>query len=167
MKARMNTQIASLGMKASSKLRRRSVDRGTSLLEMAFLVPMMLTLLIGVIELGRFSYFSILVANAARAGVQYGAQSLVTAADNAGMQAAAKNDGQNITGLTVTSTTHYCSCSGTPTVHVTCPATCTSPAHALVYVDVVASGTFTPIFHYPGMPTTFTVARDSSMRVAQ
>ena len=167
MTKKLKIQTANREINACRKPRQLRGNSGTSLVEMAFVVPVILTLLIGVIELGRFAYFSILVANAASAGVQYGAQSLVTAADTTGMQAAAKNDGQNITGLTVTSTTNYCSCSGTPTVHVTCPASCTAPAHALVYVDVVASGTFSPIFNYPGLPTTFTVAHDSKMRVAQ
>ena len=41
---------------------------GQSLIEIAVLAPIVLSLLLGVIELGRYAYISILVANAARAG---------------------------------------------------------------------------------------------------
>jgi Flp pilus assembly protein TadG len=49
-------------------------ESGTSLVEFAILAPVIIFLLIGVIEIGRFAFFSILAANAARAGAQYGAQ---------------------------------------------------------------------------------------------
>ena len=45
---------------------------GQSLLEVALLTPMLLALLLGAIELGRYAYISILVGNAARAGAAYG-----------------------------------------------------------------------------------------------
>lgn len=50
---------------------------------MALLTPLLLTLLIGIIELGRYAYLSILVGNAARAGAAYGAQSLAQSSDTA------------------------------------------------------------------------------------
>ena len=46
-------------------------------------------------------YVAMGVASAARAGVQYGAQSYVKAVDNSGMTPAANNDGKNIAGLSV------------------------------------------------------------------
>ena len=140
--------------------------KGQSFVELAFMVPVLLLLTVGVIELGRFAYYAILVANAARAGAQYGAQSLITAADTAGMVTAAKDDGQNVTGLTVTAT-QKCGCTGA-TLSSTCPATsCTSPAHALVYVEVNAVGTFNSLFNYPGLPSTIAVNKTVDMRVAQ
>src|SRR5580692_10049080 len=71
-------------------------DSGQSLIEVALLLPLLLLLLVGTIEIGRFAYYAILVANSARAGAQYGSQSLVTSADTAGITTAAKNDGQSI-----------------------------------------------------------------------
>src|SRR5580704_13108987 len=68
----------------------RSVSRarecGQSLIELAFVIPFLL--LVGIIEIGRFAFYSIVVANAARAGAQYGAQSLATAADTTGISTA-------------------------------------------------------------------------------
>ncbi len=55
------------------------------MVEFAILAPVFVFLLIGLIEVGRFAFFGILAANAARAGAQYGAQTLSTAADTVGM----------------------------------------------------------------------------------
>jgi Flp pilus assembly protein TadG len=129
-------------------------------------LPMLLMLLVGVIEIGRFAYYTILVANAARAGAQYGAQSLVTAADTAGIQTAAQNDGQNVNGLTVTSV-QTCGCTGNG-LSGACPATgCALPEHALVYVQVTATGAFNSLFNYPGLPRSINVSSTEKMRVAQ
>jgi Flp pilus assembly protein TadG len=138
-------------------------QRGQSIVELALVTPLLLLLLVGTIEVGRFAYYSIVVSNAARAGAQYGAQSLATAADTAGISTAAKNDAQNITGLTVTSS-QLCGCSGAG-LSGNCPAT--GCAHALVYVKVTAAGSFTSLFSYPGIPKTFDVTSTEKMRVAQ
>lgn len=141
-------------------------ERGQSLVELAFVVPLLLLLLIGIIEIGRFAFYSIVVSNAARAGAQYGAQSLATAADAAGISTAAKNDGQGGTGLTVTSN-QLCGCSGA-TLSGSCPATlCVLPNHALVYVRVQVVGAFPSLFHYPGLPASIDVTSVEEMRVAQ
>lgn len=146
-----------------------ALEAGQSLLELALVLPMLLLLLVGTIEIGRFAYYSILVANAARAGAQYGAQGLATAADNGGIVTAAKNDGQNVTGLTV-SAIQTCGCTGTLAgLSGACPAAppCTLPQHALVYVEVTATGNFNSLFNYPGLPGTFAVTSREKMRVAQ
>lgn len=139
--------------------------RGQSLLELALIVPLLLTMLVGIIEIGRFSYYSILVSNAARAGAQYGAQGLSTAADPNGIRTAARNDALGVTGLTVVST-QLCGCSGAG-LSGACPATCALPNRPLVYVQVTASGTFNSLFSYPGIPSALTVSTTEKMRVAQ
>jgi len=82
-------------------MRRRATQSGQALLEVALVTPMLLLLAVGIIEIGRYAYYSILVADAARAGAQYGAQNLATAADTAGIRTAAENDGQNLAALHV------------------------------------------------------------------
>jgi Flp pilus assembly protein TadG len=135
--------------------------------ELALVLPILLLLLVGVIEIGRFSYYSILVSNAARAGAQYGAQGLATAADQNGMETAATNDGESIAPLSATAK-RTCGCTGTLAgLSDTCPATCTLPNHALVYVEVTARGTFNSMFNYPGLPTTIDLSSTEKMRVAQ
>jgi Flp pilus assembly protein TadG len=141
-------------------------DRGQSLVELAFVVPLLLLLLVGIVEIGRFAFYSIVVSNAARAGAQYGAQSLANAADTAGIATAAKNDGQGGTGLTITSN-QLCGCSGA-TLSGACPATlCALPNHALVYVQVQVVGAFPSLFRYPGLPASISVTSVEEMRVAQ
>jgi Flp pilus assembly protein TadG len=139
-------------------------EKGQSLFEFAILTPVVLILLIGAIEIGRLAYLSILVNNAAHAGVQYGAQNLATAADNTGMQNAAMNDGQNIAGLTATAT-HFCSCADGSSSSCQ-PSDCTG-SHRLVYVQVNTTGQFQSLFSYPGFPSSYTVNGLAVMRVAQ
>jgi Flp pilus assembly protein TadG len=145
---------------------RRVTQSGQALLEVALVTPLLLLLAVGIIEISRYAYYSILVADAARAGAQYGAQNLATAADTAGIRTAAENDGQNLSELTVTSRTQ-CGCTGS-SIGDTCPATaCASPNHALVYVKVTVTGTFNSLFKYPGIPQSIDCDSTELMRVAQ
>ena len=147
---------------------------------MAMLTPVLILLALGIIEIGRYAELSIVVANAARAGVQYGAQNLATAADNTGIQNAALNDGQQIPGLSVSFPANsytgatgqeyiLCGCSSAGyTPGATCPPTnCIAPNQQVVYVEVDTKGNFTPLFQYPGLPSTIVVNGKAQMRVAQ
>jgi Flp pilus assembly protein TadG len=150
---------------------------GQSLVEVALLTPVLLALLIGGIELGRYAYIAILIGNAARAGAGYGAQSLVQSVDTTGIKAAADNDfqsnGQNVSKLTVTSSTS-CGCdNGGTTTSAVCTTTANASAgtcaagHWVVTVSVTASGTFNSLFSYPGIPTSIALSKTSTMRVDQ
>jgi Flp pilus assembly protein TadG len=137
---------------------------GAALVEFALLVPVMILLLVGLIECGRFAYYSILVANAARAGAQYGAQNLVTADDAAGMRLAALNDAQNVSGLTATAT-HSCQCADGSAS--TCQATDCPTSHRLLYVQVNTAGTYPSLFRFPGLLGTLNVTGQAVMQVDQ
>jgi Flp pilus assembly protein TadG len=145
-------------------------EKGQTLAEMALALPMLLLMLVGVIEFGRIAYFSIEVSNAAHAGVQYGAQSRASAADNAGMVQAALNDGQNVSGLSG-SVSHSCVCSNgsaTPPAAPNCALSdCSSGQRLTEYVQVDTSATVSPLFHYPGIPASFSLSGRAIMRVAQ
>lgn len=152
---------------------------GQSLVEVALLTPLLLAMVLGAIELGRYAYISILVGNAAHAGALYGAQSLPQATTppnmtvNPGIQLAADNDfqnnGQQVGLLTVTSM-DVCGCDSqgafspqtcNPSTPPTCPL-----GHWTVMVRVTASGKFNSLFNYPWIPSPLTVTRQSTMRVA-
>src|SRR5258708_1796299 len=75
-------------------------DTGQGLVELALTLPLFMLILLGAAEFARFAWASIETSNAARAGVQYGAQDHVTAKNSALIQAAALNDGINLSGLT-------------------------------------------------------------------
>ncbi len=145
----------------------RSADKGSALAEMAIIAPLLVLLLIGLMEVGRFGNYTILVGNAARAGVQYGAQNLITAADIAGMQTSALNDGQNVTGLTAAAS-NRCECAD-GTASQCLPTDCPN-SHRIVFVQVITTGTMPSLTNYAGLPDslrTITVTGKAIMRVAQ
>jgi len=179
MKSNRKTQV-SLAKRTWSCIARKAgllrLESGQAMLELALVTPLVLALAIGVIELGRYAYIGILVGNAARAGAAYGAQSLPQSADTTGIQTAADNDfqsnGQKVSNLTVTSSTS-CGCDSAGTITAAGCTTATNPSagtcaagHWVVNVSVTASGTFSSIFNYPGIPKSVAVSRTSTMRVA-
>jgi Flp pilus assembly protein TadG len=133
---------------------------------MALLTPILLLLLVGAIEIGRFAYYGIEASNAARAGVQYGAQSLADSKDLAGITLAARNDAPEISRLSVSSEDR-CACSNSPSSFVGCPARNCSSGHPLVFLEVDTTAQIQPLFHYPGLPSTFAATGKAIMRVAQ
>jgi Flp pilus assembly protein TadG len=148
-------------MKLIKKLSRS--ESGASLVEFAILLPVMVFLLMGVIEIGRYTYYAILAANAARAGAQYGSQNTTTADDIAGMTSAAVADEGSVPQFSP-SPSPLCSVSGgTPT---TCSFSGTgAPTNTVYYVQVVVTGTFSTLFHYPGIPNNIPITGSATMRV--
>lgn len=141
-----------------------SSDRGASLVEFAVVAPVLIFLLIGLIEVGRYTTFAIMAANAARAGAQYGAQNLTTALDTTGVASAALRDGQNFSNFGTT-VTHVCSVGGGALG--TCPSGAGGvPANTVYYVKVQVTGTFTSLLNYPGIPASVPVSGSVVMRVA-
>lgn len=175
MRARKNLSQQSAGgfLRSARALRSHS---GQTLLEVALLLPILLLLLLGVVEIGRYAYISILVSNAARAGAAYGSEGLLESVDTGNIQTAADNDFQNngqlVSNLTVNSTTS-CGCDSGGTIT---GAGCTSAVnptagtcnagHWVVMVSVTASGTFNSLFNYPGIPSSITISQTATMRVA-
>lgn len=138
-------------------------DSGASLLELSIVAPVLIILVIGLIEVGRYTFMGILAANAARAGAQYGAQDLTHANDPTGIAAAAKTDGQNLTPWVVATPMLFCSQNNS---NVTCPVAPSTPAPGVIYyVKVQVTGTFTNLMHYPGIPNNIPVSGTSVMRV--
>ena len=80
------------GLIALRSARKSRFESGQTLLELAFLVPILLLLLVGVIEVGRYAYLGILIGNAARAGAEFGMQGHGEAANDTSIIAAATND---------------------------------------------------------------------------
>jgi Flp pilus assembly protein TadG len=137
---------------------------GQAAVELALSVPLLLMMFLVVVETGRAFYIAISVSNAARAGVQYGSQNLSTAADNAGMQAAAANDAPNIVGMTTTAT-HFCQCAnGTAS---TCLSTDCSGSHRLLYTQVNTGAPYAPLVNFMGIMPPMTVPGKAVMRVIQ
>jgi Flp pilus assembly protein TadG len=164
----------------NQNLRMRS-ELGQSLVEVALLTPLLLSLLVGTIEMGRYAYMSILVGNAARAGAGYGAQSLALSVDSTGIQTAAVNDFQNngassgaltVSGGAAGGSYVSCGCDSGGTItaancnpSVNPNAGICASGHWVVMVSVKASATFNALFKYPGIPASITVTQTATMRV--
>jgi len=58
----------------SAKLALPKLERGQSAVEFALLLPVLMLILFGVVDLGRVFFAAITIANAARAGVRYATQ---------------------------------------------------------------------------------------------
>lgn len=137
---------------------------GQSAIELAAVIPALLLALLAGADFARIFYMSIAVNNAARAGAQYGSQTVATAADSGGMVAAAKTDGANVANLAVTAT--QCTCESSSFV-AACPASyCTNDPQA-TFVEVDTQAPFHTVVNYPGIPSSTTVSGKAIMQVAQ
>ena len=168
-------------------------DKGQTLLEVALLTPMLLALLLGVIELGRYAYFAILVGNAARAGAAYASQNLGLTTDGGGICNAAGNDFYQSGSFTCTknsATSYTASATGAATLNLTlsiscgcesagdmppappnAPGSCSTTSEVactnqwVVTTSVQASSQISPLINYPGLPGSLTVTRTATMPV--
>lgn len=140
-------------------------DSGSSLIELALMMPIFSIILIGSAEFARLAYASIEVTNAARAGAQYGGQTHGTAADSTGMQNVAAAAGPNVTNMQATAAT-YCTCSDGTSITCTDAGT-TCNARITEYVQVNTSASITSIFRIPGLPSTYTLTGVAVQRVEQ
>lgn len=132
---------------------------GAAMVELAVVLPFLIFLLIGVIEVGRYMYFGIVAAHAAEAGAQYGAQSLGNASDSSGIEAAAAADAPNVS--VTASPMPVCLESGQS---VACPSGTPSP-NMTEYIKVTVTGSFQSLLNYPGIPNPLPVTATAMMRV--
>jgi Flp pilus assembly protein TadG len=155
-------------------------ELGSAFVELALVLPIFSLLIVGAAEFGRLAYASIEVSNAARAGVSFGAQNHADASNSSEMAAVAALDASNISGMTAnagpcicpassaTASVPACSTtffSGTPGSNsFTCPSTDTSTTE---YVQVDTQATVSTLFHYPGLPTSYTLSGTATMTVEQ
>jgi Flp pilus assembly protein TadG len=151
--------------KALEVCRRHWALRGQSYVELAFALPVLVLILVVAADFGRLFYTYVEVINAARAGAQYGSNSVITAADATGMKAAATQDGANVPNLTVTA--NQCTC-GTATASIPkCASTFCANDPQGNYVVVNAQAPFSTITKYPGVPSSVTLKSQAVMQVQQ
>jgi len=142
-------------------------ERGSAIVELVVIAPLLLLLLIGLIEVGRIGNYAIQVANAARAGAQFGAQDQATASDLQGQQNAATADAQ-VPGVTASAAPTFCQCAdGTASA---CLQSDCATSHRLQWVQVTATGTFTTALNSKFLPPplrNITISQTATERVAQ
>lgn len=148
-----------------AKYRTRRWSRGQSAVELAFALPVLTLMLLGAADFGRVFFFGIAVNNAARAGAQYGSQTVITAADLTGMQAAATTDGSNVPSLTATAS--LCTCQSPRGSVPACADSYCDPNSNATFVEVDTSAPFSTLVNYPGIPHSMTLTGKAVMQVQQ
>lgn len=133
--------------------------RGAAAVEFALILPVLLTLILGCVDFGRFGYYYLAVTNAAHAGSQNAMMNNFTASTQstwaANASTAAKDEmtsqtGYNSASLTVTTTT-------------------STDVNGLKRVQLTASYPFTTLVNWNlsglAIPHTFTLARKVEVRI--
>ena len=137
------------------------------MVEFALFAPVFILLFMGIVELGRFATYAILAQAAARAGANYGAQNLTTAADLNGIDTWATGDAQYLPAPITVTYKDLCSVNGVlpPT---TCNVSTTAPpVNTVYYVQVTVNAKYAPWISYPGIPNPVTVSGSDYLRVQQ
>ena len=156
----MNPPISATGKRPTTEA---SPARGVATVEMALMLPFLLLLMIGIIDVARVAFVGIAVANAASAGAFYGAQGPGYAVSTADILAAANADAQ-VSGMTITSST-YCECpDGSAS---TCVLGECDGERIREYIQVDTQADWTPIFNYPGVPDSVTVRGQSILQISE
>jgi len=146
-------------------------EAGASLVEVAVLVPiLLLPILFGLLNLGRYVFLALEVSSAAHAGAQYGSLHQAYATETSQIQQAACLDVPEITpcpsasGLQVT-VSNSCYCANSPSTAVTCNSnTCAIQVDNLT---VTTSGSFNPLLPFPPFTKPFTLTGQAEMTVGQ
>ncbi len=140
-------------------------DTGGALIETALVLPFLIFLLLGVVEIGMAEYESIEVFNAARAGVQYGAQGTGYVTDTTGIRSAATSDAPNVTlGTPQTFISWVCTDDTTPSGT---PLACANGGAIETILKVTTQATFTPLIHIPGVTSSITMNGWAIQKVSQ
>jgi Flp pilus assembly protein TadG len=139
-----------------------SSEAGSSLVEIAFFLPLLLLLLMGVVDFGRAYYLANEVAGAAHAGAIYGSQNIT---DTTGMQNAAKLNAPDVSGLSATAS-WGCECSDGTHSSASCTLTPTCSVNVVYYATVTATATYKPIVPWTGINSSMTMTRSATMRSA-
>ena len=124
--------------------------RGQSALEFAFAAPALVLLLMVVLDFGRFFAISVAVNSAARAGAQYGSQTVATAADTSGMRSAATTQWNN-SGLALTVSPSQCTCVSGSSVPACASSYCNDDAQA-TFVEVDTQLSYSALATYLQIP---------------
>jgi Flp pilus assembly protein TadG len=127
--------------------------------EFALTAPVLLLLLAGTLDFAILLRTASSVADAARAGAQYGSASLANTSDAAGIRATALAASPGIAGLTATAA-RSCQCAGGGAVD--CGGSCAGGM--IVYVAVRAQATAPTVVNYPLLPYSGSVSYTARMR---
>jgi Flp pilus assembly protein TadG len=151
---------STLSSKRSARTRVLQQVEGSSIIETALLMPLLLLILVAAIDFGRAYFMAIEVSSAAEAGALYGT---VNPADTAGMVAAAQLDATDVASLTAVAT-YGCQCSDGSSVVVSCGTAPICTYNVVNYVEISTSATYSSLINYPGIPSSLALSGKARMR---
>jgi Flp pilus assembly protein TadG len=136
-------------------------EAGAALLEFSLIVPLVILMFLGVVDLGLAIAQAMTVEDAARAGAEYGTLP-GKGSDAAGMQIEATNVASGLAGFTAKAST-WCSC--TPGGAASSCTTWCGTAIPIKYVEVDTSATMQILVGWPGLPTSFALTGLAIQRI--
>ena len=141
---------------------KRSASRGSAAVETAAVLPFLMLLAVGTIDLGRVAYATVYVTSAAANGAQYGSRSIDSANDSEGVRNAAllDNQGYSANALAKLSST-YNFTSTNPAV----TSSVSTDEFGNRYIRVTTSYTFPTLLRYPGLPQNVAMTSAVSMPI--
>jgi Flp pilus assembly protein TadG len=151
----------------------RRREGGQSMLEFALMLPFLMLLMIGIIEIGRAIFYTVEVNHAATAGVDSGAQNATTAQNFSQIETYATADAA-FPGTMTAVASNGCTCDDGGGTSCTYPVSsltncsaisCSSGGQVVECVQVVTQANITPLFHFPGLPTNYQANGQAVMRV--
>ena len=153
-----------LGRAGRRALRRIVADAAGNLtIEFAFILPVLMLLSIGALEGGRLFMEHLRMAGAARAGLQYGLQDHVTAADLAGIARAARAGAGRASADYDVDARRFCACpDGAETG---CATSCPDGAEVRTYVEVSVAGDVDLLLAFPALPRTVHLSARQAQRL--
>jgi Flp pilus assembly protein TadG len=134
---------------------------GSSFVELALMLPILMLLLVPAVDIGRAFFTAIEVTSAAQAGADYG---IKNPSDVSGMESASLKGATNLATMSSTAT-YGCECSDGTSAVASCNSTPSCTYNYVNYVDVVTTATYVPTLRYPGFPSSLQISRETRMRV--
>jgi Flp pilus assembly protein TadG len=136
---------------------------GVAAIEFAFAAPILVTALVGIVDVGMGLYKQMQLVNAVEAGVQY-------AMTNGWNSTQIQNVVVNATDLAAVNATpaptKSCGCPSSATiVTATCGSACASGSLAGTYITVNAQFAYTPVIPFPGFGGATTLVAQSTVRI--
>jgi Flp pilus assembly protein TadG len=145
---------------------RQDCEAGQAIVELALTLPILVLLLLGAVEFGRFALLWIEITNAAKAAAQYGSQNSNYAADVAGMKAVAAQDAPDVTAQCTGFNTNVsgalpaatCSCVSAGVSSASSCSSTTCAGYLVQKLTVTTTATCTPLIYPTGFggPITLT-----------
>lgn len=142
-----------------------SREEGNSIIETALVLPVLLLMLAGAVDIGRAFRASMILNDAAQTGAAYGVHNPT---DLAGMAHAANVDTSKL--ITVVPTATYgCECSDGTHAIASCASEppCSSSINSVYYVELDATATYTPILPWPGVRSTIPLSAKVRLRASR